>query len=184
MKQSQLIDKLIGYTKGLKNSAVSHQNLPATVLNARPVSGGWNVLECYEHMNRFGKLYLGFAEDALLKAPPESRDFHYRPGIVGGWSVRSMEPQEVGVKMPMKTWRSMDPKNNEIDAIVIRQFVKQQEAFEEILVRARKVNIDKVKSRTTLKLMKFKLSDAIYFNTNHNRRHMVQIERILRSEIE
>jgi len=58
-------------------------------------------------------------------------------------------------------------------------FISQHEQIGDILKRAESINIDKVKCRTMIKLLKFKLSDAFHFFIEHNKRHMLQAERNL-----
>lgn len=179
MTQNELIDELISHTEEMKAKAREHGNLSPELLDRRQKPEGWNCLECYEHMNRYGETYLGYFEEALLKSPIRNGSKKYKSGLMGGWSARSMEPQDVGVKSPMKTFRSMDPKGEDLEVLVIDRFIKQQEAVLQILEQAKKKDLDKVKCRTTIKILKFKFSDALLFFTNHNRRHILQVERIL-----
>ena len=179
MLQRELIQTLQEHTRIMQAQARQHKSLAMEILTQRPAPDKWNALECYEHMNRYGTKYIGFSEEALLKAKPVQGAPDHKPGLIGGYSIKSMEPQEVGVKKPMKTFSFMNPKGEELEVLVIDRFLKQQEVMQDILKRAEKVDIDRVKSRTTIKLLHFKLSDALHFYTTHNRRHMVQVERAL-----
>jgi hypothetical protein len=182
MKQKELQAELTEHTEELLEAARSHVGLPSDLLQRRPHENSWNVLECYEHMNRFGKLYLRYFNEAINKAKPSRPGSQYRPGLLGGWSARSMEPKKNGgIRMPMKTFKTMDPRNEELTALVVERFIKQQEELLPILEKAKELDLDSVKCRTSLKYLMFKLSDALRFFVNHNRRHFIQIEGILRS---
>ena len=182
MKQHELIDQLIQHTESMLAQAKEHTSLSEDLLRNRPTLTSWNVLECYEHMNRFGKLYLRYFAEAIDKASKGNPGSEYHPGLVGGWSARSMEPKnDGGIRMPMKTFNTMDPMNGDVSNLVIDRFVKQQEDLLPLLEVAKQVNIDAVKCRTSLKYLRFRLGDALRFYVNHNRRHFIQIGNILKA---
>ncbi len=123
-------------------------------------------------------------EEALIKGKVRTGDPSHRAGLIGGWSAKNMGPQEVGVRMATKTFTKMDPYGKELDSLVIDRFIKQQDSMLVLLDRAMSKDIDRVKAKTTLKFVRFKLSDALHFFTNHNLRHMIQVERIIQSASE
>lgn len=177
MLQHELLRTLAEGTSTLRDTAYGHKQLTTERLTQRPGPGRWNALECYEHMVRYGSVYIAYFEEALLKARPVQGRPAHRPGLIGGYSARSMEPQEVGVRMAMRTFASMDPMGTEPDTQVVDRFIAQQEALLALLAKAEGVDIDRVKCRTTIKWLRFKLSDALHFYTNHARRHQLQAER-------
>lgn len=182
MKQQELIDQLIHHTGAMLTQAKGHTTLSEHLLRHRPSPSSWNALECYEHMNRFGKLYLRYFAESMDKASKGNPGSDYHPGLIGGWSARSMEPKnDGGIRMPMKTFKTMDPMNDDVSNLVIDRFIKQQEELLPLLEIAKQVNIDAVKCRTSLNYLRFRLGDALRFYVNHNRRHFIQIGNILNS---
>jgi hypothetical protein len=165
----------------MKSQAKNHQQMDTLTATYRPHEKSWNVLECYQHMNLYGDLYLSYFEEALMNSKTKKGEPAHRAGLLGGWSAKNMGPQEVGVRMPTKTFAKMNPHGAELDSLVIDRFIKQQDSMLSLFKRALSKDIDRVKTRTTLKFVRFKLSDGMHFFTNHNLRHMLQVERIIQS---
>ena len=59
--------------------------------------------------------------------------------------------------------------------------LKLQEELLSYLETAKNKNLDKIKTKTTLPILKFKLGDTFRFIIHHNERHIVQAKRVLNS---
>ena len=58
-------------------------------------------------------------------------------------------------------------------------FIALQEELLDLLEVAKNKNLDKIKTKTTLPLVKFKLGDTLRFVIHHNERHIVQAKKAL-----
>jgi len=64
-----------------------------------------------------------------------------------------------------------------LDKTVIDRFLTQQTQMLALLARAHHVNLNTVKVKTTLPLLRFNLGDTFRFVIEHNARHFEQLER-------
>lgn len=153
----------------------------ASQLTKRLNAKSWNVLECLEHMNLYGDYYLTEIERAI-KSAKHKPDKWFKSGWLGNYSANAMLPKTIGkVNLPMKTFPKMDPINQKLEKATLDKFKAQNLKLKELLILANKVNLSKTKCRLTIKWLKFNLGDTFRFMINHNKRHMIQIERILHS---
>jgi len=103
--------------------AQRHQQLNASSLAKRPASDKWNILECYEHMNLYGTEYLGFFEEALNKGKKAVGTEQHKSGMLGAYAIKSMAPVDDLIPKPMKTLKSTNPINQDIDAEAITLYL-------------------------------------------------------------
>ena len=76
-------------------------DLTARQLWWRPEEDRWSVGECLDHLVRAGEIYLETLDEVIEEAWDEDRTASggYRPGPVGRWVVRLLEPPP-GLKVP------------------------------------------------------------------------------------
>lgn len=153
---------------------------PESVLRKNPDKDGWNVLECYEHLNRYSAYYIPEIRKSVNRAK-KTRSTSYKTGFLGNFSAKQMLPENGTVDNKMNTFKSKNPSLDQVkfDKAVISQFLSDQEKLRELLTQAKKVDLGRTKVKTTLPLIKFKLGDVLRFHINHEVRHMTQIERTL-----
>lgn len=144
-------------------------------LNYRTSPNSWSALECFEHLNLYGRFYLKEINKRMNENhKPGERVF--KSGVLGNYFANSMLPSE---KMkPMKTFSNMNPINSSLDKKVLEEFIQQQEEMLRLLKIARNKNLGKIKCGITIsKLIKLKLGDTFRFVINHNERHLVQAKK-------
>lgn len=148
-------------------------------LNFRVSEDSWSVLECLEHLNRYGNFYIPEVNRRIISSKtPFSADF--KPGILGNYFAESMLPKE---KLnTMKTFKSMNPINSQLDKKVVQEFIRQQKEWVELLEKAKNVAIHKVKTHISIsKLIRLKLGDTFRFVIYHNHRHILQSQKVLKN---
>ncbi|NND95418.1 MAG: DinB family protein [Flavobacteriales bacterium] len=180
MTQEELLDELKETAENLILSAKRYKSMKEDRLNKRPSSGGWTVLECFEHMNRYDIFY----SEALNTALTNSKDIgqyerYFRSGFLGGRSANSMIPKEKMNKM--KTFKKMNPQGARLDKRVIDTYIKYQRAYLDTIRLARTRDLNKIKVKLTIPLIKFNAGDTFRFILNHGVRHMAQNKKILDS---
>jgi DinB superfamily len=169
---SVLISALENQTKVLISKAEYLLSLNETGLKQRPANGGWNALECMEHLNRYGNFYLPEIRKRITQSPfaPSAT---FKPGMLGNYFAKSMEPKE-GTKK-MKTFKDKDPIHTNLGKQCIETFIAQQHDMLALLQSARKVDLNRTKTSISItKLITLKLGDTFRFVINHNERHMAQ----------
>ena len=58
VNSDKLIDQLVNQIKSIRERGCELKNLPIETLCNRVDDSSWNVLECLEHVNRYGDYYL------------------------------------------------------------------------------------------------------------------------------
>lgn len=176
-QSEKLISELINITRQNLNFAELLKQKSDYELKWRENPETWNVLECLEHLNLYGDFYIPEIENAINNSITSSK-LDFESGFLGNYFAMSMLPKEKLNKI--KTFKSKNPLNSNLDRGTISRFVDQQLQFIALLERSRKVDLNKVKIKISIsKWIQIKLGDAFRFVINHNIRHIWQIEGIL-----
>ncbi|MNY38011.1 DinB superfamily protein [compost metagenome] len=134
------------------------------------------MLECLEHLNLYGNFYLAQIE-SKIKNSSSKNELEFRSGLLGNYFTKSMLPTEKLNKI--KTFKSKNPLNANLDKTVIDKFIDQQIKLLDLLNQSRNVSLNKVKIETSISsLIKLKLGDTFQFYLNHIIRHLKQIDNI------
>lgn len=173
----QLLDDLkviteqnIQFTENLLNEADEK-------LNFRLSEKSWSVLECLEHLIRYGNFYIPEISKRIEISDTKSKDI-FNSGVLGDYFANSMLPKE---KLnTMKTFKSMDPLHSKLDKSVLNEFIAQQKQMIHLLNDAENIDLNKVRTSISItKLIQLKLGDTFRFVIYHNLRHVEQAKRNL-----
>ncbi|WP_291725327.1 DinB family protein [Bernardetia sp.] len=190
---SELTQNLIGEIRTILGKAEHLNNLSDDELNERPHSESWTVLECIEHLNRYSEFYLEEIEkridakmDTNKKMDKKSIDnYIFKSGFLGNYSANSMLPNQTGKKAgqinKMTTFKDKDPIHSGVNRKVLETFIDDQNEFIRLLEKSKNINLNKTKVSLTIPLLKFNLGDTFRFVINHQIRHFLQIENILKN---
>lgn len=174
---SELLDELKNRTKEHLEFAAMLSLKQEDDLNFRISEDSWSVLECLEHLNRYGAFYIPEINRNINSAGKFSRSY-FKPGILGNYFAKSMLPKENLNKM--KTLKATNPIHSQLDKSTIDIFIQQQGKLLELLEEAKFIDLEKTKTGISIsKLIKLKLGDTFRFVIYHNARHIEQIKRIL-----
>lgn len=177
MQSHELIQNLIEQTRQIINRLEKLKLLDVQTLNQRPGADSWNILECAEHLNRYGNFYLPEIEKKIKQAEP-ANDVEFKSGMLGKYFADSMLPKAKLNKM--KTFKDKNPLGEKLDIKVIDICIEQQHRLLTLLNESGKVSLNRVKVPTTLgSLLKFRLGDTFQFLINHLLRHLKQMERMV-----
>jgi len=177
IKTEELIDDLIQRTKVILNEAEQLKLLSIDLLNQKPTPESWSILECLEHLNRYGDFYIPEIKLRLQAAPKTDDALVFKSGLLGNYFAVSMLPKEQLNKM--NTFKSMNPAGSELDEQVIEEFISQQKQLLDLLDKSRKVDLRKTKTAISIsKWIKLRLGDTFRVLVYHNQRHMVQVEKV------
>jgi hypothetical protein len=178
MKQSALIQELISKTESHLAFAQSLTDLETDLLKKSPSNGGWNVLQCLEHMNRYDRFYMDVANQKIEQARKTKEEKEFKPGWMGKLFTQMMLPKKNMLKM--KTFPDKDPKVAEVDKSVLHVFIEQQKAWISVLEKAKQVDLNKNRCKLTLPLLRLNLGSAMKFDIYHNERHIAQAKKCLK----
>lgn len=173
----EVISELILMTTSHIHYAKQLLEIPESQLQSKPSTKSWSVLECLEHLNRYATFYNKEINKRMnASSLPFSETF--KSTFLGNKFSNDMLPKE-GMKT-MKTFKSKNPNASTLDKEqVLLSFIKLQEELLTFLHTALSKNLDKIKTYTTLPILKFKLGDTFRFVIHHNERHIVQAKKVL-----
>ena len=178
MTSESLLNDLKERTISNLENAREFNKLPIKRLLKRQNPTSWNVLECVEHLNRYGRFYLAEIEKVMETNTKEKTAPNFTPGFIGGQFAKSMLPG--GRKMA--TFPDKNPLGADLTKRSIDEFIQQQEILMGLLERASNVNLNKVKTAISIsKLFKIKLGDTFRVVVFHNQRHMEQAKKALKA---
>ncbi|WP_312389129.1 DinB family protein [Chryseobacterium sp.] len=177
ISSSELLENLKNIT--LDNIAFVENRLTRSDadLNFRISDESWSILECIEHLNRYGDFYIPEIESRIVSSKKTS-SFSFTSGILGNYFAKSMYPK---VKMnKMKTFKSMNPIHSQLNKDVLTEFLEQQNKLLILLEKAKNVDLNKTKTNISIsKLIKLRLGDTFRFVIYHNLRHIEQVKTVL-----
>lgn len=180
MQSEHFIQQRIQETQEIMHQValLRDKDLYALTWKANPAS--WSVLECLEHLNLYGDFYIPAIERAMENSMNKGNQV-FNGGFLGSYFAKMMLPKEKLNRM--NTFKDKNPLNAPLDKMVIDRFLQQQTTLITLLEVSKNHNLDKVKVSTSIsRFVKLALGDTFHFVTNHQIRHMKQIERILNLE--
>ena len=173
-----LIADLLDRTQANLNVTTGFINLDANTLNTKPTPDSWSILECIEHLNRYGDFYLPEIDHRIKTGIKADANAVFKSGWLGNYFAESLKPKENLNKM--KTFRDMDPINSLLHASTLTKFVDQQKQMIQLLNRA--IPIDLTRTKTSISIsnwIKLRLGDTLKVVIYHNERHIEQAKRVL-----
>jgi hypothetical protein len=177
-----LRNELTQLTQQLLSEAESFQTLTLAQLNWRKTPASWSILECLEHLNRYGNFYLPEIEARIHKGKPAvTLDSTFRSGWLGDYFANLMRSTKKSNRM--KTFSSMNPLGSTLDLTVLDEFIRQQQQLVRLLTKAQQVDL--TRTRTSISLSRFitlRLGDTFRFVIYHNQRHINQAKRALAAQ--
>ena len=139
----------------------------------------WSILECLEHLNRYGDYYLVEIEKQVIAHRGKKATLVFRSGVVGNYFANLMEVKK-GKITKMKSPRDKNPAGSNLTVTTVSRFLKQQEQLVTLLNQSRNIDLTKVKTGISIsRLIKLRLGDTLRFFTYHIERHVLQAERAL-----
>lgn len=175
----ELIQDLIQRTQDHLNQSERYLQMSEADLNWKENSEKWSVLECIEHLNRYGDFYIPEISQRIQSGRKAGSSPIFKSGWLGNYFAESMLPKE---KLnTMKTFKSMNPVGSQLDKTVLKKFIKQQKQLLELLDKARTTDLVKTKTAISIsKLIKLRLGDTFRVVIYHNYRHIVQADKVLK----
>ena len=174
-----LITDLTQRTEAIILEAEALHQLSPGILNWKTDAESWSILECIEHLNRYGDFYLPEIDRRLSKAREAVPGAIFRSGVLGNYFAESMLPRQQLKKM--NTFRSMNPAGSSLDRSTLVKFQQQQHRMIELLRQARRVDLTRTKTSISIsKWVRLRLGDTLRVVVYHNQRHLVQAQEVLR----
>jgi len=144
----------------------------------QPEPGRWSVGENVSHLRTLNTRYLEAVDRAIADARARGRTGFgaYRPGLVGGFMTRLMEPP---VKRRIKTFPVFVTGGAHDWAAELAGYHATHEALEARLHAAGGIDLNRARVVSpATKLLRLKLGDVFALLLAHDRRHLWQIRQL------
>ena len=103
LKSAKLVLELLETTKENMSAAEKLSNQPIEKLNWKPNTESWSVLECIEHLNKYGDFYIPEITNKIKNSKHKSSEI-FKSNWLGRYFSKSVAYQENLNKM--KTFKS------------------------------------------------------------------------------
>ena len=181
---SHLLEDLYDQSEKNISKAISEwQQLPNIRLITQPGPGKWSAVQCLEHLNSYGRYYLPAIEKAIINASAKPA-VYFKSGWLGNYFYKMMlvEKNTGRPKKKLKSPKDHIPDIHLNAALVLSEFISQQERLMQLLENAKGININKARVPISIApIIKIKLGDTFLFLVAHINRHMLQAQRALDS---
>jgi hypothetical protein len=146
----------------------------------RPDAGSWSVAECLDHLAAANQVYLRAMQPAAERALAQGRRRRgpARPGLVGGWFIRTLEPP-VKSRFKQKAHQSIRPRPAVPLDGAARQFFASQDDVRAFLRRYSDIDLTAVRfPNPFIRGVRFSLATGLHVIPAHERRHLWQAWRV------
>lgn len=175
-----LIAELQLITDRVIEVARKYKDLDKELLEFRNSPGEWSLLECLEHLNRYGDFYLPEIEKRVISAKKQASGGIFRPGWLGNYFANLMRGKN-GKITKMKSPIDKNPAQEVLSVTTIDRFIKQQEYLKPLLLQAKNIDLTHTKAAISLsRFIRLRLGDTLRFYVYHIERHIAQAERVAR----
>jgi hypothetical protein len=149
----------------------------------RPRPGAWSVAECLDHLATGKRVYLAAmrlpAERALAEG--RTRRGPARPGLIGGWFVRSLEPP-VRRAFKMRAPGKIRPRTSPPLSSAAADFFAGHAAVRAFLQEFSEIDLTGVRfPNPFIAGVRFSLATGLHVLAAHDRRHLWQAENVRRA---
>ena len=145
----------------------------------KPRPGEWSVGQCLEHLSIANEVYLRAISNSLV-GHPLTMVQDITPGWFGQWFIRNyIEPSP-------ETRRARAPKmiapGAHVDPSILDRFLRSNDKVRELVQRAGHHDVNRIRFKNPfMPVLRFTVGTGLEILSKHQRRHLLQAERIRES---
>ena len=145
-------------------------------LNWKPTENLWSVGQCLQHLHATNEVYLPAISKAL-DGRQSSPVQEIAPGWFGRWFIRTyIEPSPRGKRA--RAPRKIAPQP-QVDPGVLDVFLRSNDVARDQVRRAAAYNVNRIRFQNPfIPLLRFTVGTGLEIVSTHQRRHLLQAERI------
>lgn len=171
------LEELASLVTGIRRSATDLRNdLSPEELRWKPDDDVWSVADCFDHLISTGYLYYPRLEDAIKGADRDQAGRPYEPSVLAKLFIWTISP-DAGIKV--RAFEPFAPKHPGEDIAIMEMFDEQQGMLLDLITAAEHVDINGGKFITP-GLVRLSVGEGLTMVVQHQRRHILQVERLLR----
>src|ERR1700752_355065 len=147
-------------------------------LNWKPGADRWSVAQCFDHLITANKPFFGIAQSVLdgKKQPNLWERVPLLPGVWGKLMIKSLDP---ATTRKLKAPEKLQPSTSSIGGDIVNDFVQQQTEIIDCFEATRNLNIEHIIITSPVtNLLTYSLLDAYRIIVVHEKRHILQAERV------
>ena len=147
----------------------------------QPAAGSWSVAECLDHLALSNRVYVAAMQPAAERARRDGRTRRRpaRPGLIGGWFVKSLEPPAT---RRMRAPRKIVPRQSPPLAEAGAAFFASHEQVVEFLRSYADIDLAGVHfPNPFIRGLRFSLATGLHALAAHERRHLWQAWNVRRA---
>ncbi len=157
------------------------RGLTAEQLNWRPAPHAWGVGHCLHHLYVTNHVYLSAIARALDDGLPSPSDVQeITPGWFGRWFIQNViepSPQSRRRRAPRKIVPA-----EQIDASILDLFLQSNVGTRDLVRRASAYDVNRIRFKNPfVPLVRFTVGTGLEIVSRHQRRHLLQAERVTRT---
>lgn len=147
-------------------------------LNTSFGENSWSVAQCFDHLAQTTNAFLPAITKAIGFAPRLNKNRELKVGALTQVIIQNLEPP---YKLRFKVLKALVPQRDNFQA-AYEAFENSQAELEKIIETARGLAIDKMKIESPVYArLSYNVYGALRMLTAHQRRHLWQIEQILKA---
>ena len=176
MNQDEILKEVTEKTLENIKEVETLLSLPTEQLEAKSNPKSWSAIECLEHLNIIGGVYLPNFKKVLENPIPKQSN-NFSSGFMGKMAWKNMLPRGEKIPWMMKTLDFMDPKGNDEGSDELEKFLVDQRQLLEMLEKMKNIDLKKNRSKLSIPVLTFNLGDTLLFYVYHNCRHSHQAKK-------
>ncbi len=152
--------------------------LDEAALNWQPDGGRqWSIAQCLHHLALTTELYAQALDVAIDAAPPATPDAPSTPNLLGRLLIWAIEPP-VRIGVPARP--ELMPPSHHVPETLARQYDESLDRLSALAERALRIDAGRARYANPLAggVQSFNVATGVMVMLAHNRRHLVQAERV------
>jgi hypothetical protein len=151
-------------------------------INWKRSPGEWSIGQCFDHLLATNRPYLPLLEK--IAAGENKRSLWERmpilPRLFGRLVIRAVDPEST---RKVKARPAFRPTESEVDALVVNQFVNQQQELMRLMKATGHLELERIVITSPIaSIVTYSLLDGYRIIVTHERRHFRQAERVMKAE--
>jgi hypothetical protein len=162
-----------------KRATALAKELTLRQLNWSPAPGVWSVGQCIEHLCISNEQYVVAMSRSLMnRQPVVVQDI--TPGWFGRWFIRRFIEPSSDMR-PVRAPKKIRPRP-QVELTVLDRFLSSNQKGRELVDHARKYDINRIRfTNPFIPVIRFTVGTGLEILTAHQRRHLLQAERVRKS---
>lgn len=180
MSQQDLLDRLETDLRAqLEETRVQFAHLDLLTLQRRRNPEGWNILECFAHLNRYAEDYIPGLERAIHKAKAR----RWGPGYdvrYSGRGRRAVRRAAIGNAKTYKASKYYNFYQRAAGQEAVKTFIINVERLLRVIQAARSIDINRATvPKVHAWVGRYSVANLLEYLTLHGQRHLLQAKRLL-----